>query len=204
MTEADKPSEQWIDSASKGDALAINALLEQHLPGLRAFIRLRAGERFRAKESSSDLVQTVCREVLQHVDRFQYDGEAGFKQWLYTTALRKIMDRHRYYGRDKRNIERDIGSPAATDDAGLVDAYATFHTPSRDAMLKEEIGRVESAFDELPDDYREVITLHKIVGLSHREVAEQMGRSEEAVRKTLSRAMARLSRILRAQSHDSE
>lgn len=197
----DDPIRKLVESATEGDALAVDALLEHHLPGLRAFIRLRAGERFRARESCSDLVQTVCREVLQHLDRFQYDGETGFKQWLYTTALRKIMDRHRFWGRDKRDIGRDVDpGPGQTTgaDARLLDAYATVHTPSQDAMLKEEMERLEQAFDQLPDDYREVITLHRLVGLTHKEIAAQLDRSEEAVRKTLSRGMARLSRLLRA------
>ena len=48
---------------------------------------------------------------------------------------------------------------------------------------------MEAAFDSLPDDYREVITLARIAGLSHAEIARQMARSESAVRMLLSRAL---------------
>ena len=41
----------------------------------------------RAMESTSDIVQSVCREILQHKDRFQYPGEDGFRRWLYTTDI---------------------------------------------------------------------------------------------------------------------
>ena len=50
------------------------------------------GPQLRAKESASDLVQSVCREVLGRLDRFQHGGEAGFRHWLYATALRKVRD----------------------------------------------------------------------------------------------------------------
>ena len=56
-------SQQLVQKASRGDARAIDSLLEQHLPRLRAFVRLRMGPEFRAKESASDLVQSSCEWV---------------------------------------------------------------------------------------------------------------------------------------------
>ena len=52
--------------------------------------------------------------------------------------------------------------------------------------------RSELAFETLPEDHREVISLSRIVGLPHKEVGEQMGRSEEATRQLLRRALAGL------------
>jgi len=60
-----------------------------------------------AKESASDLVQSVCLEILQHLDRFRYRGEAGFKHWLYTTALRRIVNKHEFNTAAKRDVRRD-------------------------------------------------------------------------------------------------
>ena len=97
-----------IQSAAGGNAASVNLLLDRYLPGLRAFIRLRTDATMRAKESTSDLAQSVCREVLEHIDRYQYRGEEGFKYWLYTTALRKIADRHKYYGAEKRDAAREL------------------------------------------------------------------------------------------------
>ena len=63
-------------------------------------------------------------------------------------------------------------------------------------MAREELERIESAFDRLPEEYREVITLARIAGLSRAEIAERMGRREGAVRTLLSRALARLAELL--------
>jgi DNA-directed RNA polymerase specialized sigma24 family protein len=60
-----------------GDQLAIEALLERHLPGLRAFVRLRAGPAVRTRESTTDVVQSACREVLAHFDWQRADRPAG-------------------------------------------------------------------------------------------------------------------------------
>jgi len=190
-------SSRLIQAASEGDGVAVDVLLERNLPGLRAYIRLNAGQLVRAKESCSDLVQSVCREVLQDVGGFEYQGEAAFRQWLYTAALRKVMDKHRFYKQQKRDAAKEVAAPGTESSPGdLLDQYGGFYTPSHDAAMKEELERVEGAFDELPDDYREVITLARIVGLPHKEIAEKMGRTEVATRHLLARAMARLAGIL--------
>ena len=93
MTEAD----DLMRKATSGDGAAMDRLLERHLPALRAFVRLRAGPAVAEHESNSDLVQSVCREVLEGAGAFEYRGEAAFKSWLFTTALRKIVEKDRYY-----------------------------------------------------------------------------------------------------------
>jgi RNA polymerase sigma-70 factor (ECF subfamily) len=195
-------SRELVKLASQGDTPAVDELLARHLPGLRAFIRLRAGPVIRRRESESDLAQSVCREVLEHLDRFQYGDETGFKRWLYTTALRKILNRYEYYAAEKRNFLREEAADGASSGSSmsggrpLAQYYRTFSTPSEHAMKAEEIERVEKAFDGLQEDQREVITLAHVVGLSRAEMAAQLGKSEGAVRTMLSRALAQLAELL--------
>ena len=186
-------------AAAAGDAGAVGQLLERHLPDLRAFVRLRAGAQVRARESSSDIVQSVCREVLQHADRFQFPSESAFRQWLFTTALRKLVDRREHWNAGKRAAAGEIPLGAETgaiDEEALVAAYQRLSSPSGHAMLREEIERLEAAFDQLSEDHREVITAARLMRLSHAEIAERMGRSEGAVRMLLVRALAELAAIL--------
>jgi RNA polymerase sigma-70 factor (ECF subfamily) len=183
-------SRELVARVTQGDRPALEELLQRHLPGLRAFIRLRAGTVVRRFESESDLAQSVCREVLEHVDRFRYGDENGFRNWLYTTALRKIVDRHEYWGAARRDARRVEG------DAALAEVYRSFSSPSGHAMKREEIEAVERAFDRLDDAQREVISLAHVVGLSRAEIAAQLGKSEGAVRTMLSRALADLAALL--------
>lgn len=181
------------DGQAAGDRRVLEELLERQLPSLRAFVRLRAGRDVRARESSADIVQSVCREILQDLGRFEYRDEAAFRSWLFDTALHKIIDRHRYHHAAKRDAAREmpIGAGCEAGDAQILACYTRIASPSRGA-----IARVEAAFDALPDDYRRVITLARIVGLSHGEIAREMGRSEDAVRNLLARALARLGGVL--------
>ena len=56
--------------------------------------------------------------------------------------------------------------------------------------------RIESAFDQLSETQRQVISLHRIAGLSHPAIAQELGKTPGAVRTILSRALARLSELL--------
>jgi RNA polymerase sigma-70 factor (ECF subfamily) len=174
----------------------MQTLLEMHLDGLRAFVRLRTGPELRQRESSSDLVQSVCREILEQAHRFQHPSESAFRRWLYTTALRKISDRAEHWRAQKRDGGREQPFPSQGGEAALMRRYQSFSSPSGHAMVREEIERVEKAFQELTEEQREVITLAHVAGQSRAEIAEQMGRSEGAVRVLLHRSLARLAEIL--------
>lgn len=180
-----------VEAASRGDGPAIDELVERHLPRLHAYLRLRMGRVLRAREGSLDLVQSVCRELISHVEDFEYRDEQQFLGWLFTTALRKLQEKQRYHQRQARSPDQEVGV-----DEGEALAAADWLTPSRDAIGRERLQRVAAALEELPDDYREVIGLARIAGLSHREIAARMGRSEAATRKLLGRALASLGEIV--------
>ncbi len=175
----------------------VDDILQRHLDTLHAFVRARAGPAVAARESISDLVQSVCREVLEQKERFEFRGEAAFKSWLYTTALRKIIERNRHHRAQKRGFGKNVA--AATDDASdraLLDQYATFTTPSMHLAAREQIEAIEHALTQLSEQHREVITLAKIVGLPHDEIGKVMGITEDASRQLLRRALMRLTGVM--------
>lgn len=198
--EDERDTRELAEALARGDGEALEALLHRHLPELRAFVRLRAGGLIRARESSSDIVQSVCREVLENVERFRYPSDAAFKQWLFKTALRKLTDRRDFYLAEKRDVLREVpidGAHGGGDGDGLaasrlLDTYRRFTAPGHRALVRDEIARVEAAFDELTEDEREVVTLAHLVGLSRAEIAEEMGRTPGAVRVLLHRALAKV------------
>jgi RNA polymerase sigma-70 factor (subfamily 1) len=195
---ADTP--QLVERIRAGDREALEDLLRSELPGLRAYVRLRAGAALRERESASDLVQSTCREVLGNLDAFAYGGEAGFRNWLYAAALRKIMNRAEHWGAQKRDARREeplqAGSPSAADDRGLAAVYGTLGSPSQNAVARETLDAMEAAFDRLPEDRREIIVLARVVGLDHADIAQRLGCSEASARQRLFRALAELAEWL--------
>jgi RNA polymerase sigma-70 factor, ECF subfamily len=195
------PTAELVDQASHGDQPAIDELLARHLAGLRAYVRLHLGPALRAREGASDVVQSVCREVLEHVDRFRYGGEAGFKHWLYATALRRILDKEDFHTAQRRDVRREARVDASGASALL--AAWSLPTPSSLAQAREELQRLERTFDRLSESHREVIVLSRLIGFSHQEIAERLGTTEGAARVALHRALARLARLLEQDSESS-
>ncbi len=195
----DPRTAELVERAAKGDRLAIEELLSDHVARLRAYVRLRMGPRVRSKESSEDLVQSVCREALERLDGFEFRGEASFRNWLFRTAEHKVVDRGRFYARDKRDASRERPVSAGAEDSDILRGLESMFTPSRDAAAHEELERLDHAFADLPPDYQEVILLARVVGLPHAEIAERMGKSVSATWTLLSRALARLARQLDVQ-----
>lgn len=170
------------------------ALFARNIHHVRAFVRLRIDPLTRSRDSISDIVQSACRELLEK-ESFEYRDEKSFRSYLCQAALFKIQNRRRHHAAEKRH--RLEPGPESPGDDELAAVYrTTLFDPSRPAILKEEIVALERAFDQLPEDYRQALTLYRIVGLSTAEIAQQCGRTEAATKMLLHRAMARLTSIL--------
>lgn len=183
-------SDTWssvVARASRGEREALEELLVRHMPRLRAFVRLRAGRLARAQDDSSDLVQSVCVEILTKSPRLRFENEAAFRHWLFTEATRKILKRARYHTALKRDARR-----AESLDSAVAACYSSFATPSEQLAAREQVERVELAFDRLEERERELVSLAYVVGLSRAEMGARLGLSEGAVRTALHRALARL------------
>lgn len=183
-----------VSSAAAGDQPSLDALLTRFLPGLRAFLAREAGALVRARESVSDLAQSVCREVLERLrdERFEYRGEAQFVRWLQQAAVHKLQNRHRFYRADKRDAGRELTPDGSN--AGLAGIAATGGTPSAGAARQEQDAELVAALAKLTERDRQVIQLCHFDGRSHEEVAGILGVTESHSRVLLARALARLAR----------
>jgi len=137
-------------------------------------------------------VQSVCREVIANAGRITWQGDEAFRAWLFTWAANKLRDRQRHWLAHKRDVRREQALPDGSGHDGFTGA-ASSATPSREAMLDERMEQIEVAFARLPPQYREVITLSRVAGLSHAEIAERLHSTPGAVRTQLNRALVRLS-----------
>jgi RNA polymerase sigma-70 factor (ECF subfamily) len=192
-------SQELVQRATAGDRTAVEELLSRLWPGVQAYIRKNAQRAVLSRESSSDLVQSVCREALEGLDQgsFEYQGEKQFKQWLYQAAVLKLQNRARYYSAGKRNAARE--EALDTDRSSLHAFLRTLCTPSQNAVAREELESLHAAFARLPERQRKIIVLARVESRSHREIAELFDITEENSRIQLSRALSRLASLARQQ-----
>lgn len=121
--------------------------------------------------------------------QFRYENPGSFFSWLARIADHVIADTARFHGRQKRRAAdlvrfRSQGNP---DGPEPVDSA----TPSRLLAEKEKLLALIQKLDQLPEDYRRVILLAKVEGLSNAELADRLGRTREATALLLHRAIKR-------------
>lgn len=177
-----------------GQARTLRELLPQHLPQLERFIRTQLHRTLRDAESASDLVNSVCGDLLAEDIRFEYRGDAQFLTWLHTVVTNKIRQRLRFLGAGKRDYRR-LAVHDGVDDVEPLEGV-DLRTPSQDAVVKEDLGLLDLSLSLLPEHYRELVVRVHLRGEPHRAVASEMGRSEGATRTMLVRALAKLAGIM--------
>lgn len=189
MTDADAEGEEaaLIDRAKHGDRDAQDELCRLHMPGVLAWARLRL-KRHRVvaeRESSMDVVQTVFRQALADLGRFEYRGGNSFRNWLLTYTDNKLRNRQQYYDAERRTPDREV-------EASVSQFYGSIATPSQVVSAKEHMERFERAFAKLSENDQEIILMARIQALSHAEIGARMGISVDASKQALRRAQVRL------------
>ena len=117
-------------------------------------------------------------------------------RWLSKIAENVLRDNQDRFHAYKRDIRKEVhlgkgGRRSGSKHSGIPVPAATT-TPSVILSKKEDLSRLEKAIDALKPEYKEVIVLNKIEGLSYQQIADRTGKGSEAVRKLVSRAMTSL------------
>ena len=192
--------EHLLQEARAGDPATLGRLLDLYRRYLALLARVQIGQRLQGKVDASDLVQETYLEAHRNFGRFRGTSEGQFVCWLRQILAAKLADQLRRYlgarGRDvrlEREIEDALDRSSVLLDRGLV---AQQSSPSQQAAHREQAVLLADALAELPDDYRDVITLRNLEGLTFPEVARRMGRSLDSVEKLWMRALARLRQLL--------
>jgi len=140
----------------------------------------------RNAQDAEDIVQDACLRALKYFEGFRGEEGTSARAWLLT-----IVRNTAYSARGHRRGE------AATefDETLHSDAIADEHPEA--ALLrtaaKESLGR---AIDRLAPEFREVIVLRELEGLSYKEISDVTGVPVGTVMSRLSRARARLQEAL--------
>lgn len=178
-----------LAKASNGDAAALTELVVTLRPHVeKQLLRYPLSD-----EDRRDVSQAALMQIVRRVGSFR--GDSSFSTWLFRVtaneALMLMRSQRRHRARLVEGLDlEDLGSLPAANDGQLQDrADATAAASERDA-------RVKAALDELPAEYRDVVSLHYHQDLGLQEIANRLGATESAVRSRLHRARSRLRAIL--------
>lgn len=179
-------SGQLLQQAKSGSREALNTLYGRCAGRLLAFIRLRLGKDLRSRLESRDILQATLLKSLEHLGELKGDETRSLMAWLTRIAEHEIRDCADFHHRQRRDAAREM----PIDDEAPLPAL-TRSALSR-VILDEQAAQLEEALESLPGPHREVILLRKFEELSFADIGRRLGKSEDACRMLLARAMTAL------------
>jgi RNA polymerase sigma-70 factor (ECF subfamily) len=140
----------------------------------------------RQDQDAADVVQEAYLRAIRFFDGFH--GGDG-RVWLLAIV------RNTYYNWSKQN--RVLRSTTWFDEE-LHSTPQADVDPERLALAAEDRQRLHQALEELPTEYREILVLRELEGLSYKEIAEVAGLPMGTVMSRLARGRDRLQQRLAA------
>ena len=174
----------------EGDDAAWEALYRRYHDDLLFAVRAHLGPAMRAKLESEDVLQSVAIQALKALPSFEPRGPGSLRHYLHRMIVNKIRDRADFHAAAKRGGGVRL---ATTELQRVPDAAPDYQDGDRFVKL-------ERALRLLPPEMERVLVLRKVDGLSSKEAADVLGKSDAAVRKLYSRAVARLGALMKEEA----
>jgi RNA polymerase sigma-70 factor (subfamily 1) len=193
------PDDPLLARVLQGDIEALAEYITQRRRALLIHIENRLGAALRSKIEPDDILQEVSVGAMKSLAAVDLAGQDPWA-WLCQIAEHRIVDAHRrFFGSQKRDAGKEValGGPVDNTSGGLINMIvASITSPSQAFSRDQKQLRLAHAMDQLPEQGREALRLRYVEGLPTKEIAEQLGKSDGAIRVLLSRSVAQLRSVL--------
>lgn len=165
---------KWVQRLQKGDQSAFLPFYEKVAPGLLRFLLWKTNGN---KELSEDILQESFVRFLVSLDRLESDQELAVQAYLLQIVKNCLID-------------KAARTPQATRQHVPIEMMADLPDMAEDSRQERavELRELQIAMQSLNEKDSEIIWLRDGLGLSHREVADQVGITEQASRQAYVRA----------------
>jgi RNA polymerase sigma-70 factor (ECF subfamily) len=171
---------ELVQFAQHGDNEAFGELYQRYAHIIFRFIFSHLSDRFEAE----DLTEEVFLRVWRSLSNYREQG-VPFLAYLFTVARNVLVDFYRRAGR--------AGGLMSIEEKSFPDIHSD---PADAALANLEHQQVRQTLEQLREDYRMVLILRFLSGLSPEETGEVMGRTPGAVRILQHRALSALRNLL--------
>ncbi|MEM9000785.1 MAG: RNA polymerase sigma factor [Bacteroidota bacterium] len=142
---------------------------------------------------AEDIAQEVFVEIYNSISKFK--GNSRLSTWIYRISVNKCLEFIR-----KKNTKKRFGFMQSLSSNTLpIDKttyFTEFNHPGVQLEDKERQEILFNAINRLPEAQRIIFTLHKIDGLSYKEVSEITKKSISSIESLLFRAKRNLKQTL--------
>jgi RNA polymerase sigma-70 factor (ECF subfamily) len=191
MTEKAADDRELVTALQRGDPDAVEQLIDRYGAWVYRVVRRLLDDPRDAEEVTQDVFLTVARKI----ETFR--GEAAFSSWLYRIGVNAAYQRLRV--RRARPVEVSLEPllPVFDDQGRLAGPVVDWSARVQDpAVALEARAALEQGLARLPEDYRVVVLLRDVEGLTNEDVAGILGLSVLAVKSRLHRARLALRHVL--------
>ena len=178
---------ELIEQLKQGDETAFKAIVEQWQDMVyNTILGIVQNE-----TEAEDLAQDVFIKVFEKIGTFK--GDSKFSTWLYRIATTTALDHLRSKKRKKRfGFLQSLTGSGGDEKEQIPD----FNHPGVSLDNKERAAVLFKAIEALPENQKSAYMLHKLEGLSYRDVSEVLNTTVSAVESLMSRANQNLRKQL--------
>ena len=160
---------------------AFSELYRAHLRDVYSYAYYRVGNHHDAE----DLTEQAFLQAYRHFERAQRESDGRpLRPWLIRIAHNLASNYHRDRAR----------KPTANIEA--VEPPAHPHETERVVEGREDLREVLKRLDDLPEDRREALIMRFALGMSNREIARALGRTDGATKVLIHRAIKQLEELI--------
>ena len=180
----DKTDSQIVEDCLDGNTPSFELIVNRYLNQVYNFIYRLCGNR----EESNDISQDVFIKIWKNLGKF--DSKQNFKTWIFTIARNATID----WLRKKRNI---LFSDLDSEDFIFEENIADIE-PLQDELFQNKELKIllDNALNKLSFNYREVVLLHLVEGLTFEDISIVIKKPTNTVKSQYRRALIDLRKIL--------
>ena len=171
----------------QGDVNAFEKLVTEYERAVYAIAQRMTGN----AEDAADMTQETFIKAYNSLSSFR--GDSKFSVWLYRIANNVCLDFLR-----SRSRKPTVSLSTEDDDGEETQLDIADESQSPELLLENALTRdaVRRGLDSLPPDYRQILLLREIQGLSYEEIAAALGIESGTVKSRIFRARKRLCTFL--------
>lgn len=170
-----------INKAKDGDREALNTLVSLYWQPIYRIIFSKIGHEDDAKE----LTQETFMKAFRALPRYRV-LDVSFKSYLGTIAVNLVIDFWRKKGRTPQSVNLSEYQESIFDKR---------ENPEEYTLRLEGEEEIANLVEKLPEEQRQTVKLRVVLGLSIRDVAMQMNKTEPAIKMLQQRALKNLHKM---------
>jgi len=182
---------EFIERLKAGEERAFDEFVTRYTPNVYALL-FRLTEN---TEEAQDLTQETFLRSFKSIKNFR--GDANLKTWLYRIAVNESRNRFRWWKRRKSNVTVSLDAETDYSQSPLSEKISDRSAnPETETLRREREQALKKALSELSVNFREVIVLRDIEGLSYEEVASALETNVGTVKSRIARGREELRKKL--------